>query len=77
VQDVAMTALAKIQHFCIREKRNTEFLVSVGRLPGQLANFLQIAFFGRAKWKFSAVLKANFEAYEISHLLNKFWRIFG
>jgi hypothetical protein len=43
--------------------------MSVGRLPGQLGNFPQIAFFGRAKWKFAAVLKANFEVYEILHLL--------
>jgi hypothetical protein len=43
--------------------------MSVGRLPGQLGNFPQIAFFGRVKWKFAAVLKANFEVYEILHLL--------
>jgi hypothetical protein len=46
-----------------------EFSVSVGRLPGQLGNFPQIAFFRRAKWKFAARWKANFEAYEILHLL--------
>jgi hypothetical protein len=46
-----------------------EFSVSVGRLPGQLGNFPQIAFFRRPKWKFAARLKANFEAYEILRLL--------
>jgi hypothetical protein len=46
-----------------------EFSVSVGRLPEQLGNFPQIGFFGHAKWKFAARLKANFEAYEILHLL--------
>jgi hypothetical protein len=69
VQNVTITALAKIQHFCIREERTMEFSVSVGRLPGQLGNFPQIAFFRRAKWKFAARWKANFEAYEILHLL--------
>jgi hypothetical protein len=69
VQNVIITALAKIQHFCIRNERTTEFLVSVGRLPKQLSNFLQIAFFGHAKCKFAARLKANFEAYEIWYLL--------
>jgi hypothetical protein len=44
-----ITALTKIQHFCIREERTTEFLVSVGQLPGQLGNFPQIVFFGHAK----------------------------
>jgi hypothetical protein len=43
--------------------------VSVGRLPEQLGNFPQIAFFGHAKWKFTARLKANFEVYEVLHLL--------
>jgi hypothetical protein len=43
--------------------------VSVGRLPGHLGNFPQKAIFGRAKWKFAARLKANFEAYEILRLL--------
>jgi hypothetical protein len=43
--------------------------MSVGRLPKQLCNFLQIAFFGHAKWKFAARLKAIFEAYEIWYLL--------
>jgi hypothetical protein len=60
-----MTTLAKIQHFCIKVDRNTEFSVSVGLLPGQLGSFPQIAFCGRVKWKFAAVLNANFEAYEI------------
>jgi hypothetical protein len=36
VQNVTITALAKIQHFCIRNERTTELLVSVGRLPKQL-----------------------------------------
>jgi hypothetical protein len=44
-----MTALTKIQHFCIKVDRTTEFSVSVGLLPGQLGSFPQIAFFGRAK----------------------------
>jgi hypothetical protein len=43
--------------------------VSVGLLSKQLSNFPQIAFFGHAKWKFAARLKANFDAYEILHLL--------
>jgi hypothetical protein len=43
--------------------------MSVGRLPKQLGNFPQIAFFGHAKWKFTARLKANFEVYEILYLL--------
>jgi hypothetical protein len=64
VQNVTLTALTKIHHFCIREERTIEFSVSVGLLPGQLGNFPQIAFFGRAKWKFVARLKANFEAYD-------------
>jgi hypothetical protein len=69
VQNVTITVLAKIQHFCIRDERTTEFSVSVGRLPEQLGNFPQVAFFGNAKWKFAARLKANFEVYEILHLL--------
>jgi hypothetical protein len=69
VQNVTITALAKIQHFCIRKERTTKFSVSVGRLPTQLSNFPQIAFFGHAKWKFTARLKANFEAYEMWYLL--------
>jgi hypothetical protein len=69
VQNVAITALAKVQHFCIRDERTTEFSVSVGRLPKQLGNFPQFDFFGHVKWKFAARLKANFEAYEILYLL--------
>jgi hypothetical protein len=45
------------------------FSVSVGRLPKQLGNFPQIAFFGHAEWKFAARLKAGFEAHELSYLL--------
>jgi hypothetical protein len=69
VQNITMTTLAKIQHFCIRNERTTEFSVSVGRLPKQLSNFPQIAFFGHAKRKFAARLNANLEAYEMLHLL--------
>jgi hypothetical protein len=69
VQNVTIIALTKIQHFFIRNEKTTEFSVSVGWLPGQLSNFPQIAFFGHAKWKFAARLKANFEAYEMLHLL--------
>jgi hypothetical protein len=69
VQNVTITALAKIQHFCIRNERTTEFPMSVGRLPKQLSNFPQFAFFGHAKWKFAVRLKANFEAYEMWYLL--------
>jgi hypothetical protein len=32
-QNVTITALTKIQHFCIKNERTTEFSVSVGRLP--------------------------------------------
>jgi hypothetical protein len=46
-----------------------EFSVSVGWLPKQLGNFLQIAFFGHVKWKFTARWKANFEAYQMLYLL--------
>jgi hypothetical protein len=45
------------------------FSVSVGRLPKQLGNFPQFAFFGHAKWKFTTRSKANFEAYETLYLL--------
>jgi hypothetical protein len=69
VQNVTITALTKIQHFCIRNERTTTFLVSVGRLPKQLGSFPQIAIFGHAKWKFAARLKASFEAHELSYLL--------
>jgi hypothetical protein len=72
-----MTVLAKIHHSRIRVERTTEFSVSVGLLPGQLGSFPQIAFFRRAKWKFAAVLDANFEAYEILHLLTNFGESFG
>jgi hypothetical protein len=72
VWNVTITALAKIQHFCIKVERTTEFLVSVGRLPGQLGNFPQFALFGHAKWKYAAVLKANFEECEMPHLLTNF-----
>jgi hypothetical protein len=77
MRNVAMTALARIQHFCIKVDRIAEFSVSVGLLPGQLGSFPQIAFFGRAKWKFTAESNANFEAYEILHLLTKFGENFG
>jgi hypothetical protein len=77
VREVAMTALARIQHFCISVERTTEFSVSVSLLPGQLGSFPQIAFFRRAEWKFSAKSNANFEAYEILHLLTKFGQYFG
>jgi hypothetical protein len=72
-----MTRLTKIQHFHIRVKRTTEFSVSVGLLQGQLGSFPQIAFFGRAKWKFATVLSANFVAYEILHLLTNFGEYFS
>jgi hypothetical protein len=42
-----------------------------------VSNFPQIAFFGRVKWKFAAVLKANFEVYEILHLLTNFGEYFS
>jgi hypothetical protein len=64
-----MTALAKIQHFCIRNERTTKRSVSVGQLPKQLVTSCEIAFFGHVKWKFAARLKANFEAYEMLYLL--------
>jgi hypothetical protein len=51
-----------MQHFCLRNERTTEFSVSVGLLPKQLGNFPHLAFFGHAKWKLAARLKANFEA---------------
>jgi hypothetical protein len=51
--------------------------VSLGRLPAQLGKFPQIAFFGHAKWKFAALWKANFEAYEMLHLLTNFGEYFG
>jgi hypothetical protein len=51
--------------------------VSVGRLPRQLSSFPQFAFFRRAKWKFTAMLNANFEACEILHLLTNFGEYFG
>jgi hypothetical protein len=72
-----MTALAKIQHFYIRVERTTLFSVSVGLLPGQLGSFPQFAFFRHAKLEFTAVLNANFGAYEILHLLTKFGEYFG
>jgi hypothetical protein len=77
VRNVTITALTKIQHFCIRVERTTEFSVSVVQLPGQLGNFPQIAFFEHAKWKFAVVLKANFEACEMLHLLNNFGEYFS
>jgi hypothetical protein len=49
VQNVTITTLAKIQHFCIRNEGTTEFSVSVGWLPKQLGNFPQFAFSGHAK----------------------------
>jgi hypothetical protein len=72
-----MTVLTKIQYFCIRVERTTEFLVSIGLLLGQLGSFPQFAFFKNAKLEFAAVLNANFGAYEILHLLNKFGEYFG
>jgi hypothetical protein len=50
-QNVTITVLAKIQHFCISDERTMAFSVSVGWLPKQLGNFQHIAFFGHAKWK--------------------------
>jgi hypothetical protein len=70
-----MTALAKIQHFCIRVERTTEFSVSVGLLLGQLGSFPQFAFFKHAKLEFAAVLNDNFGAYEILHVLTKLGNI--
>jgi hypothetical protein len=35
-QNVTITALAKIQHVCIRKERTAELSVSVGRRPKQL-----------------------------------------
>jgi hypothetical protein len=69
--EFVMTALTRIQHFCIKVERTTEFSVSVGLLPSQLSSFLQFAFFGHAKWEFAAVSNDNFEAYEILYLLTK------
>jgi hypothetical protein len=69
VQNVTITVLAKIPHFCIRNEGTTAFSMSVGWLPKQLSDFPQIAFFGHAKWKFTVRLKANFEAYEMFYLL--------
>jgi hypothetical protein len=48
-QNVTITTLTKIQHFCIRNERTTEFSVSVGHLPKQLGDLPHIAFFGHAK----------------------------
>jgi hypothetical protein len=72
-----MTALAKIQHFCIKVERTMEFSVSVGMVPGQLGSFPQFAFFKHAKWEFAAILNANFCAYQILHLLTKFGEYCG
>jgi hypothetical protein len=49
-QNVTITALAKIQHFCISNERTTGFSVSVRRLPKQLGDFLHIAFSRHAEW---------------------------
>jgi hypothetical protein len=72
-----MTTLAKIQYFCIMVERTTEFLLSVALLPGQLGSFPQFVFFEHAKLEFTAVLNANFGAYEILHQVTKFREYFG
>jgi hypothetical protein len=77
VRNFTTTAVAKIQNFCIKVESTTEFSVSLGQLLAQLGKFPQIAFFGRAKWKFVAVWKANFEAYEMLHLLTNFGEYFS
>jgi hypothetical protein len=69
VQNVTITALAKIQHFCIREERTTVFSVSVSRLPGQLDNFLKNCLLRACEMEIHCEVESQFEAFEILHLL--------
>jgi hypothetical protein len=67
-RNIVMTALTKIQHFCIRIMRVTKISVKVSWLPRQLGKSLQLKPSGIRKWKFVAELDTNFEGHGIIHL---------
>jgi hypothetical protein len=68
-QNVTITPLAKIQHFCISNERTTAFSVSVGRLPKQLGNFPHIPFSGTRNGQIRREVESQLEVLELSYLL--------